>query len=291
MMSDRSKIEWTDATWNPVTGCSWASPGCDHCYANRMAHRLQAMGKKKYQQGFAVTVHRNSLGEPLNWCKPRRVFVCSMGDLFHDAVPVDFLNRIFATMRAAAWNRYIILTKRPHRLRDLINTGSINWPWNLVCLGVTVESRDYEGRIQTILPIPALIHFVSIEPCLGLVDVSGFLRPRICSQCGRSWADRACGPTHALLAARGGLDWVVLGGETGPGARPMHPVWARGPRDQCIANGIPFFFKGWGEWAVAESPPGLPFGGPSALHRVGKKKTGRLLDGREWNQMPENHGG
>ncbi len=318
----KSKIEWTHSTWNPVTGCSWASRGCDHCYANRMALRHKAMGTKGYENGFAVTIHPERLAEPIGWHKPRRIFVVSMGDLFHPNVPVDFLNQVFDTMRAASWHQYLILTKRPHVLKKLINLNLIDWPWNLVQLGVTVESSDYEGRIQTALSIDALLHFVSIEPCLGFVNVAPYLISKVLG------GDGTDDPGQTLYHAPR-LDWVVLGGETGPGARPMHPDWARGPRNQCIVNNIPYFFKSWGDWmpigpyygdgdqeeqvgqafeeypkhriqvlgfdggdhSVLDESPMQPPPGCHVMVHVGKKKAGRLLDGREWNQMPQLHGG
>ena len=237
-----SKIEWTDATWNPVTGCSKISPGCKHCYAERMAKRLQAMDQPKYRNGFAVTSHPDALDAPLGWKRPRRIFVNSMSDLFHDDVEDDFIQSVFQTMTAADWHQYQVLTKRPGRVVDIEDVGllygTLPWPAH-IWLGASVESADYVHRIDLLRQTGAAVKFLSLEPLLG--------------------------PLPGLRLE--GLDWVIVGGESGPGARPMDADWARDIRDQCGAAGVPFFFKQWGG--------------------VFKKRNGRLLDGRTWDEMPE----
>ena len=231
-----TKIEWTDATWNPVTGCHKISPGCKHCYAERMSKRLHAAGMPKYRNGFAVvTTHPDALDIPLRWRKPRAIFVNSMSDLFHDAVPDDFIRQVFAVMTQAHWHRYQVLTKRPERLLALNET--LPWPPQ-VWLGVSVESDRYVGRIDLLRQTDAAVKFLSLEPLLG--------------------------PLPGLNLD--GIDWVIVGGESGPGARPMAREWAADIRDQCLAAGVPFHFKQWGG--------------------VFKKRNGRLLDGREWNGFP-----
>ena len=237
-----SKIEWTDATWNPVTGCSKISPGCKHCYAERMAKRLQAMDQPKYQNGFAVTVHPDALDAPLGWKRPRRIFVNSMSDLFHDDVPADFIRDVFQTMTAADWHQYQVLTKRPGRVVDLEDVGllygTLPWPAH-IWLGASVESADYVHRIEILRQTGACVKFLSLEPLLS--------------------------PLPDLDMT--GIDWVIVGGESGPGARPMDADWVRDIRDQCLAAGTPFFFKQWGG--------------------IFKKRNGRLLDGRTWDETPE----
>ena len=234
-MAQLSAIEWTEATWNPLTGCTKISPGCKNCYAERMALRLQAMGQPNYAKGFALALHEHMLDAPLQWKKPRRVFVNSMSDLFQDSVPVDFIRKVFAVMGAASHHQFQILTKRSERLHVL--NELLEWMPN-IWMGVSVESRKYAFRIEHLRQTYARIKFLSLEPLLaplGKLDLSG-------------------------------IDWVIVGGESGPRARPMDPAWAREIRDQCIASNIPFFFKQWG----------------------GKRKsrTGRVLDGRTWNGFP-----
>lgn len=235
-MVTKSKIEWTDMTWNPVTGCSKVSPGCKHCYAERMAKRLKAMGVENYQNGFRVTLHHDLIRKPLEWQKPRVIFVNSMSDLFHEDVPFDFLEKIFITMKKAHWHRFQILTKRETRLAEVAHR--LNWPDN-VWMGVSVESDKYVFRIDKLRQVPARIKFLSIEPLLGPIP---------------------------KLDLRD-IQWVIVGGESGPGARPMKKDWVLQIRDQCVSNGVPFFFKQWGG--------------------VNKKKAGRLLEGKIWDQMPD----
>ena len=232
----KSLIEWTEATWNPVTGCSKVSPGCANCYAERMAHRLRAMGQPNYRRGFDVAVHESALLLPLSWKRPQMVFVNSMGDLFHEEVPEEFVGSVFDVMVRATWQRFQVLTKRSARLVTL--AGELPWPDN-VWMGVSVENEDYLWRMDDLRRVPAAVRFVSMEPLLGPVgglDLSG-------------------------------IGWVIVGGESGPGARPMESGWVTDIRDQCKAAGVPFFFKQWG-----------------GFH---KKRAGRLLDGQRWDEMPE----
>ncbi|WP_298402436.1 DUF5131 family protein [uncultured Chloroflexus sp.] len=232
----RSSIEWTEATWNPLTGCTKISPGCKHCYAERMALRLQAMGLEKYRNGFRLTLHPNTLPEPLQWKQPRMIFVNSMSDLFHHDVPVTFIQQVFAVMTQAHWHTFQVLTKRAERLHEL--DPLLAWPSN-VWMGVSVERADYLDRIHRLRETGATIKFLSCEPLLGPL------------------------PNLPL----DGIDWVIVGGESGPGARPIDPAWVREIRDQCQAAGVAFFFKQWG--------------GPR------KHRTGRVLDGRTWDEWPQ----
>ncbi len=234
-MSTNSEIEWTESTWNPVTGCTKVSPGCEHCYAERMAHRLKAMGQPNYRNGFKLTVHPHMLDRPLGWKKPQMIFVNSMSDLFHQDVPLDFIQQAFAVMREAHWHTFQVLTKRAERLAAL--EADLDWPAN-VWMGVSVENCDYTGRIDYLRQTRADVKFLSLEPLLG--------------------------PLPSLDLHQ--IDWVIVGGESGPGARPMDRAWVTDIRDQCLAAHIPFFFKQWGG--------------------TRKKKAGRKLEGRFWNQMP-----
>ena len=235
-MGMNSQIEWTGSTWNPVTGCTKISSGCAHCYAERMTRRLKAMGQPNYRNGFRVTVHEHALEVPLAWRKPQIVFVNSMSDLFHEDVPLDFIRRVFDVMRQADWHLFQVLTKRSRRLADL--SPLLPWPDN-VWMGVTVESAEYVHRIDDLRLVSAATRFLSLEPLLG--------------------------PLPELDLA--GIDWVIVGGESGPGARPMAEDWAMDLRDQCGQAGVPFFFKQWGG--------------------KNKKKAGRILDGQTWDEMPE----
>ena len=234
-MGQNSAIEWTEATWNPLTGCDKISPGCTNCYAERMSLRLRLMGQKNYRNGFDLTLHEHAVGLPLKWKKPQRIFVNSMSDLFHKDVPVEFIQKVFATMRAASWHRFQILTKRSDRLAELSST--IDWPEN-VWQGVSVESADYAFRIDHLRTTGARVRFISVEPLLGAI------------------------PTLDLTD----IHWVIVGGESGPGARPMREEWVLEIRDQSRDAGVPFFFKQWGG--------------------VNKKKSGRELQGRTWDEMP-----
>jgi len=230
-----SGIEWTETTWNPVTGCTKISPGCKNCYAERMAYRLQAMGQPNYQNGFQLTLHEQMLLLPLMWKKPRMIFVNSMSDLFHKDVPISFIEKTFAVMQKASWHTFQVLTKRSKRLQEI--DAIIDIPEN-VWVGVSVECDDYLNRIDDLRAIQASVKFLSLEPLLG--------------------------PLPDLNLT--GIDWVIVGGESGPGARPMKEEWVCHIRDHCLTSQVPFFFKQWGG--------------------VVKKRTGRILDGRTWDQMP-----
>jgi three-Cys-motif partner protein len=234
-MGDKSAIEWTDATWNPVTGCTKVSPGCKHCYAERLAARLQLMGNPRYRNGFDVTLHPDQLTLPLRWRDPKRIFVNSMSDLFHEAVPEEFIRQVFETMARAHWHTFQILTKRAERLAEL--APRLLWPSH-VWQGVSVENSQHTWRIASLRKVPAAVRFLSIEPLLGPIEDL---------------------PLNDI-------GWVIVGGESGPHYRPIKRAWVRGIRDQCMAAGIPFFFKQWG----GQTP----------------KSRGRLLDGRMWNEMP-----
>lgn len=234
-MGNESDIEWTDATWNPVTGCTKISPGCKHCYAERMARRLQAMGQARYRDGFALKVHEDLIDLPLHWRRPRLIFVNSMSDLFHGDVPLEFIQRVFATMEKADWHTFQILTKRADRLKEV--AASLPWPSN-VWMGTSVESERYVSRVTELATVPAAVRFLSVEPLLGPI------------------------PNLPLDE----MHWVIVGGESGPGARPMEAAWVRGIRDQCQRAQVAFFFKQWGG--------------------TNKKATGRTLDGRTWDELP-----
>jgi protein gp37 len=234
-MADNSKIEWTDSTWNPVTGCRKVSAGCQNCYAERMALRLQAMGRSKYAKGFDIAIHPDCLVQPKHWRSPRFVFVNSMSDLFLPDIPAGFVERVFEVMNECPSHTFQVLTKRPEVALQL--SGRFHWTPN-IWLGVTVEDNSVVQRVECLGSIPAAVRFASLEPLLSsLPDVS-----------------------------LGLLDWVIVGGESGPGARPMQVAWARDIRDRCLAANVPFFFKQWGG--------------------ANKKRAGRELDGRKWSQMP-----
>ena len=234
-MAINSGIEWTETTWNPVTGCTKISPGCKNCYAERMAYRLQAMGQPNYRNGFRVTLHEHMLSLPLTWKKPRMIFVNSMSDLFHKDVPTPFIKKTFDIMRLASWHSFQVLTKRSDRLRE--TDSIIDIPKN-VWIGVSVECEDYLHRIDDLRATDASVKFLSLEPLIGPL------------------------PNLNL----DGIDWVIVGGESGPGARLMQEEWVRDIRDVCLASRVPFFFKQWGG--------------------VVKKRAGRVLEGRTWDQMP-----
>ena len=234
-MAQGSGIEWTESTWNPVTGCTKVSPGCKHCYAERMADRLQAMGQANYRNGFQLTPQPHMLELPLRWKKPQTIFVNSMSDLFHDDVPIEYVQRVFEVMQRASWHRFQVLTKRAERL-ELVSR-MLPWPAN-VWMGVSVESARYRDRIEHLRASGARVKFLSLEPLLG--------------------------PLPRLDLT--GIGWVIVGGESGPRARPMDPAWALDLRDQCLQTGVPFFFKQWGG--------------------TNKKRAGRALEGRTWEQMP-----
>ena len=299
-MSDNTGIEWCDATWNPVTGCTEVSPGCDHCYAKTFAERWRGTPGHYFERGFDVQLRPDKLDQPLRWRKPRRIFVNSMSDLFHDQVPDEFIARVFAVMALAPQHTFQLLTKRHARMRSLLNWRSDfehhvwdiwsnyetpasaptmedapwpGWPLPNVWLMVSAENQQwYDIRTSALRETPAAVRGVSAEPLLGPID-----------------ADLT------------GIDWVIVGGESGRGARPMHPDWARGLRDQCQAAGVAFLFKQWGEWAPGnhrdptldrqvpipyrpDCPDPYPLGW---VRRVGKKAAGRELDGRTWDEYPQ----
>ena len=310
-MGDKSKIEWTDATWNPVVGCSKVSPGCDNCYAISMSRRIEATGNEAYQgttteddwTGLVKTLPER-LDQPLRWRRPRRVFVNSMSDLFHPDVPYDFLWQVFAVMGMAREHQFQVLTKRPQRmgvLGDKLSYGRVwraardlglegveerfdpdlrdddGWPLPNVWLGTSIEDNKYAFRANFLRYTPAAIRFLSLEPLLGPLDQLDL----------------------------DGIDWVIVGGESGPGARPMHPDWVRDIRDRCVEAGVAFFFKQWGAYGPQFDQDGQPL---TYLHQgrletwpeeppagtdrnaamllVGKKAAGRELDGRTWDEYP-----
>lgn len=234
-MGSNTSIEWTEATWNPVTGCTKISDGCRHCYAETLSRRLKAMGQPNYANGFVPTLHERMLDLPSHWKQPRAVFVNSMSDLFHDDVPDEFILRVFATMSRVDRHRYQLLTKRADRLRQL--SPSLRWQPH-IWMGVTVENPDYVNRIDDLRATGAAIKFLSIEPMLA--------------------------PMPNLNLS--GIDWVIVGGESGPQSRPIESEWVLDVRNQCRRSGVAFFFKQWGG--------------------RNKKKAGRLLDGQTWDEMP-----
>jgi len=231
----RSSIEWTEATWNPLTGCTKISPGCQHCYAERMAARLKAMGNANYTNGFKLTLQPHILEKPLEWKRPQMIFVNSMSDLFHKDVPLHYILKVIDVMRRAHWHRFQVLTKRAGRLEEV--NPLIDWPDN-VWMGGSVEDQATVFRVDHLRRTGASTKFLSLEPLIG--------------------------PIHTLDLS--GINWVIVGGESGPHCRPMKKEWGVALRDQCVRGNVPFFFKQWGG--------------------VNKKKAGRELEGRTWNQMP-----
>ena len=234
-MATNSHIEWTDATWNPVTGCTKVSPGCKHCYAERLSHRLQLMGQPNYRNGFKLTLQPQMLDLPLRWKTPKRIFVNSMSDLFHKDVPTDYIKRVFDAMKRAHWHQYQVLTKRSERLLEL--SHELEWSPQ-IWMGVSIENVKYKHRIDDLRQTGAHVRFLSLEPLLGSLGKLNL----------------------------SGIDWAIVGGESGPGARPLNAEWVTEIRDQCVGSGVAFFFKQWGG--------------------VQKNKTGRTLEGRTWDQMP-----
>jgi protein gp37 len=290
----KSKIEWTDVVWNPVVGCSKVSDGCKNCYAERMTARFRKDYLPWTLQNAAhnVVLRPAKLNEPRYWKKPRRIFVNSMSDLFHEQVPDEFIYSVFQVMTSTPWHTYQVLTKRPERMQRLVSESAPN-----IWLGVSVEDqRAADERIPILLQTPAAVRFLSCEPLLGPIDLAEAGN----NACVEWWENR-------------GIDWVIVGGESGPGARPMHPDWARSLRDQCLGQ-AQFFFKQWGEWIgdsqiQRDNPMQWPrfgkvhFGGLNVrgewhegeysqpmgecMYRVGKFSAGRLLDGRTWDEMPD----
>lgn len=320
----KTRIEWTEYSWNPVTGCSKVSPGCNHCYALAMSRRLSHQPKYALATNLGpdsewsgvLSCHPEVLAEPLGWKKPRNISVCSMSDLFHDKVPWEFITQVFDVMEITPQHTYQVLTKRPGRMAYFAeniwprhigaDTGRIPetaWPWN-VWAGTSVESQKYAPRLECLALVPAKVRFVSVEPMLGPVDLQRWL------ELGLQWYDDDGTKPERVC------HWVVCGGESGPGARPMHPDWVRNLRDQCQATGIPFWFKQWGTWLPDEvfltdtrSIEWLPaplawveesgvvhrfgdhhrldqMGNHVLMHKIGKRLAGAELDGREWRERP-----
>lgn len=328
-MADKTGIEWTNATWNPVTGCAKVSQGCKNCYALRDWPRLAAVSSTVYygRKFTDVQCHPERLDQPLRWKRPRMIFVNSMSDLFHEDVPFEFIDQVFAVMAMATRHTFQVLTKRPERMREYLSyvnrAEAIGWaetelfgrvgklpagaylgpthrrlPIPNVWLGVSVEDQaTADERIPLLLETPAAVRWLSIEPLLGPVSLRWL----------SAWPENA--PTSATNPYNGGrtdhldglrrLDWVVVGGESGPKARPMHPDWVRTLRDQCADAGVPFFFKQWGEWAPSNElhRAGVIIGHQLHSHpwgicnpqmaRAGKKMAGRLLDGKVWDEYPK----
>lgn len=235
-MATKSTIEWTEATWNPVTGCKKISPGCKNCYAERLSKRLKAMGQPNYRNGFKLTLQPQMLELPLKWKKPQTIFVNSMSDLFHTEIPLDYIQQVFDVMNRAYWHRFQVLTKRADRLEEV--SSDLNWS-NNIWMGVSVENQKYVHRIDHLRRTGAKVKFLSLEPLLG--------------------------PLRNMDLA--GIDWAIVGGESGYGFRPVKEEWIVDIRRQCEDSGVPFFFKQWGGF--------------------NKKKTGRLLEGRTYDEMPK----
>ena len=238
-MADHSAIEWTDSSWNPVTGCTKVSPGCAHCYAEGLAERLR--GTRAFPFGFDFVIHNDRIELPKQWRKPRRIFVNSMSDLFHESVSFSFVDQVFETMHEADHHIYQVLTKRPERLREWAQTRQYTAPSH-IWLGTSVENQYWTSRIDHLLATPATIRFLSCEPLLKALDISTYL-------------------------SEGGINWVIVGGESGRKARPMKAVWVQSLRDQCQDANVAFFFKQWGGRT--------------------SKSGGRLLDNQLWNEMPD----
>lgn len=339
----KTAIEWATDVWNPITGCTMASAGCQNCYAERFAHRLRGRFGYPADEPFKVTLHPERLEEPLRWRKPRRVFVCSMSDLFHEDVPDEFICRVFVAIALTpVKHTFLILTKRPQRMHEFIlglpqraqtfrlwvaNGGE--WPLSNVWLGVTCENQQAaDERIPILLQTPAAVRFVSCEPLLKPVNLERYIsrcierrKTVMCEDgyhkvCIGGRAVKENGVVICTCECHGNkqaekVDWVIVGGETGPNARPMHPDWVRNLRDQCQEAGVPFFLKQLGEWAEIEADAiprkgkpmcillnsdgrsrgieDAPFAeeiGTVVMCRVGKKLAGRLLDGRTWEEFP-----
>lgn len=330
-MSDNSSIEWTDATWNPVSGCTKVSAGCDHCYAEMFAERFRGTPGHYFERGFDVQLRPDKLDWPLRKRKPQRIFVNSMSDLFHDQVPDEYIAKVFAVMASAPRHTFQVLTKRHGRMRSLLSNerwmlavgdamqslglGDMQtaldrtWPLPNVWLGVSTENQYWaDRRIPALLDTPAAVRFISAEPLLGPIDLLGDAEnrgPAIVRTGVQTRPHTADGPAEYDYDDQVGIDWVIVGGESGHGARPMHPDWARSLRDQCQAAGVAFLFKQHGEWAPIEpdaitAKPTVFLGldgkgtyyadryrdGIATLARLGKKASGRELDGSTWDQYP-----
>lgn len=325
-MSDKSRIEWTERTWSPITGCTKVSQGCKNCYAEREVETRWSKNPKSIWFGRKFTdiqCHPEQLDAPMRWKTPSRIFVCPRSDLFHESVPDEFIDRVFAVMALCPRHTFQVLTKRPERMRDYlcarnglgnpeicsaINSipyglgnrhGALSMPLPNVWLGVSVEDQTTaDERIPLLLQTPAAVRWISAEPLLGPIDLR-FLTYDHCGPWDRQFSlnlnaltgFRGTSPCSGIDGPR--LDWCVVGGESGPEARPMHPDWVRSLRDQCQAAGVPFFFKQWGEWlgvdhqmVNGEWPTDEDYDFTNDCYRIGKKAAGRLLDGRTWDQYP-----
>jgi protein gp37 len=356
-MSDKSRIEWTDATWNPVTGCTKVSPGCANCYAERFAERFRGIPGHHYEHGFDLQLRPEMLDQPFHWAKPRHIFVCSMADLFHKDVPDEFIDQVFAVMALAPRHTFQVLTKRPERMAEYVsgayarvravvdepspvrrayldslpryareeaikqwwtNLPAEQWPLPNVWVGTSVENQRVAfDRVSALLQTPGNVRFISAEPLLGPLDLEGFFYAvgpstagPFTDAIGRRRLEFGYGgiggqmitavPTHDIA-------WLIVGGESGPGARPMHPDWARSLRDQATEAGVAFLFKQWGEFVhvmpaedrrepnlfvsdtghVGTKEQALDLGwSAQGMWRVGKKAAGRELDGRTWDEYP-----
>lgn len=328
-MSDGTKIEWTEATWNPITGCSVTSPGCTNCYAMKLAgtrlrnHPSRAGLTADSRAGPVWTgetrFNEQWLDQPLRWKRPRMIFVCAHGDLFHESVPDDWIDRVFAVMTLAPQHTFQVLTKRSGRMQEYLSgftcdgarrfhvsraaevlmqkwLGEFDWPLRNVWLGVSVEDQKRaDERIPDLLATPAAVRWLSCEPLLEAVDLTKLRRynpigkPWINALSGvvtrgdylaRSPAECSFNTSFRIPGELPGIDWIVAGGESGPGARPMHPDWVRSLRDQCAAAGVPFFFKQWGNFRPTSDVNG------EYMQRASKKEAGRLLDGKLHDEMP-----
>ncbi len=317
-MSDKSRIEWTERTWSPITGCTKVSQGCKNCYAEREVETRWSKNPKSIWFGRKFTdiqCHPEQLDAPMRWKTPSRIFVCPRSDLFHESVPDEFIDRVFAVMALAKQHVFQVLTKRPERMLDYLSvaesedsdwlericdhavriSGSpcsasfiedIDWPIHNIWLGVSIEDQPTaDERIPLLLQTPAAVRWVSAEPLLGPVSINQYL-PDLC------FSDIKI---RRSANKKPHLDWLVVGGESGPNARPMHPDWPRSLRDQCVNVGVPFFFKQWGEWLhYSQIPKGWSrkteplhaWGNGGVSYRIGKKAAGRMLDGRTWDQYP-----
>ena len=313
-MGDKTKIEWTEATWNPVTGCTKVSQGCKNCYAERDFARLRHLPAYKWRAFTDVACHTERLTQPLRWKRPRKIFVNSMSDLFHDDVPDEFIDQVFAIMAICGHHTFQVLTKRPERMREYLKDlhsgrqrvmsirqstadflalaidkrSAIIFPLPNVWLGVSVEDQQTaDERIPLLLQTPAAVRWVSAEPLLGPMDLCKWVYNRDAAISRAMNGPMACNRDQAEDAIPRPIDWVVVGGESGPKARPMHPDWARSIRDQCKAAGVPFLFQQWGEWApnclcgrekICKTFDRPSPGNPGVMFRCGKRAAGRLLD-------------
>lgn len=316
-MASKSKIQWTDASWNPVVGCTKISPGCLNCYAEKMANRIAGKELSYFMKNTSLSgsvtqykymnvvengkwngkIHCDgiALEIPLHWRQPRMIFVCPIGDLFHPKVPFEFIDEIWWTMSVSREHFFQILTKRPKRYLEYwqhrLSKGFTDGTRENIWAGVTVcNQEEADKKIPILLQIPAAVRFVSIEPMLGAIDIRKYIVHYLKT-------DKLVGTTGSFKP----LDWVIVGGESGPRARPMHPDWPRKVRDDCVAAGVPFFFKQWGKWAPWDFDnwdPNKYFKSRylfepnncedlKAVYPVGKKKAGRLLDGKEWAEYPK----